>query len=167
MTATLFDLGSNTRETVQCSYLIGCDGFSSTVRELLGIEIRGERHFDWSMTVYLRIPNLSRYHDKEEAFRYVFVGPEGTWSFLTAVDGRDLWRLQLVGLDAGKLQETNIPAFFRRCMGRDVPHTIEDKTLWVRKRTVADRFMDGRVFIAGDAAHAHPPNGGLGMNTGI
>jgi hypothetical protein len=37
----------------------------------------------------------------------------------------------------------------------------------VRKRTVADRFTDGRVFIAGDAAHAHPPNGGLGMNTGI
>ena len=37
----------------------------------------------------------------------------------------------------------------------------------MRKRTVAERFMDGRVFIAGDAAHAHPPNGGLGMNTGI
>ena len=33
--------------------------------------------------------------------------------------------------------------------------------------TVADRFLDGRVFLAGDAAHAHPPNGGLGMNTGI
>jgi hypothetical protein len=75
--------------------------------------------------------------------------------------------LQLVGLDEAKLQETDIAALVRRCMGRDVPHTIEDKTLWVRKRTVADRFMDGRVFIAGDAAHAHPPNGGLGMNTGI
>jgi hypothetical protein len=75
--------------------------------------------------------------------------------------------LQLVGLDAGKLEETDVSALFRRGMGRDVPHTVEDKTLWVRKRTVADRFMDGRVFIAGDAAHAHPPNGGLGMNTGI
>jgi FAD binding domain-containing protein/aromatic ring hydroxylase-like protein len=52
-------------------------------------------------------------------------------------------------------------------MGREVPYTVEDKTLWVRKRTVADRFSEGRVFIAGDAAHAHPPNGGLGMNTGI
>jgi hypothetical protein len=78
-----------------------------------------------------------------------------------------LWRLQLVGLDPDKLEATDVSALFRRAMGRDVPHTIEDKTLWVRKRTVADRFMDGRVFIAGDAAHAHPPNGGLGMNTGI
>jgi hypothetical protein len=55
----------------------------------------------------------------------------------------------------------------RRCMGGDIAYTIEGKNLWVRKRTVADRFMDGRVFLAGDAAHAHPPNGGLGMNTGI
>ena len=61
----------------------------------------------------------------------------------------------------------DIPALMRRCMGGDVAYTIEDKNLWVRKRTVADRFMDGRVFLAGDAAHAHPPNGGLGMNTGI
>jgi len=167
VTATLLDRRSNRRETIRCAYLVGCDGFASTVREQLGIEVRGERHIDWSMTIYIRAADLARYHDKQQAFRYVFVGPEGTWSFLTAVDGKDLWRLQLVGLDAAKLEETDVSALFRRGMGRDVPHTIEDKTLWVRKRTVADRFMDGRVFIAGDAAHAHPPNGGLGMNTGI
>ncbi|HLI22846.1 MAG TPA: FAD-dependent monooxygenase, partial [Stellaceae bacterium] len=167
VTAMLLDSKSGARETVRCSYLVGCDGFASTVRALLGIEVRGEKHIDWSMTIYIRVKDLARYHDKEQAFRYVFVGPEGTWSFLTAVDGKDLWRLQLVGLNAAKLEETDVSALFRRGMGRDVPHTIEDKTLWVRKRTVADRFSDGRVFIAGDAAHAHPPNGGLGMNTGI
>jgi hypothetical protein len=118
------------------------------------------------MTVYLRIPGLARHHDKAEAFRYVFVGPEGTWSFLTAVDGRDLYRLQLVGLDEAQLDALDIAPLVHRAMG-EVPFTVEDKSLWVRKRTVADRFMDGRVFLAGDAAHAHPPNGGLGMNTGI
>jgi FAD binding domain/Aromatic-ring hydroxylase, C-terminal len=54
-----------------------------------------------------------------------------------------------------------------RCIGCDVPYEIDDVALWVRKCTVADRFLDGRVFLAGDSAHAHPPNGGLGMNTGI
>jgi hypothetical protein len=55
----------------------------------------------------------------------------------------------------------------RRCFGRGVYYTIEDKIVWTRKMTIADRFMDGRVFLAGDACHAHPPNGGLGMNTGL
>jgi 2-polyprenyl-6-methoxyphenol hydroxylase-like FAD-dependent oxidoreductase len=167
VTAILRDRQSGRIETVRAGYLVGCDGFASTVRERLGIPIRGEPHIDWSMTIYLRIPDLCAYHDKEKAFRYVFVGPEGTWSFLTLVDGRDLWRLQLVDLDESTLQSADIPALVRRCMGRDVPYTIEDKSLWVRKRTVADRFSEGRVLIAGDAAHAHPPNGGLGMNTGI
>ena len=167
VTATLRDGQSGRLETVRARYLVGCDGFASTVRELLGIEIRGEQHIDWSMTIYLRIPDLHAQHEKGKAFRYVFVGPEGTWSFLSIVDGKDLWRLQLVDLDEGRLQNADILALMRRCMGRDIAYTIEDKNLWVRKRTVADRFMDGRVFLAGDAAHAHPPNGGLGMNTGI
>lgn len=167
VTVTLRDRQSGGAETVRARYLVGCDGFASTVRKLLGIEIRGEPHIDCSMTIYLRISDLHLLHDKGKAFRYVFVGPEGTWSFLSIVDGKDLWRLQLIDVDEGRLQNADIPALMRRCMGRDVAYAIEHKDFWVRKRTVADRFMDGNVFLAGDAAHAHPPNGGLGMNTGI
>jgi 2-polyprenyl-6-methoxyphenol hydroxylase-like FAD-dependent oxidoreductase len=82
VTATLRDQRSDDIEIVRADYLVGCDGFSSTVRELLGIEIRGERHIDWSMNVYLRIPNFAAQHEKDKAVRYVFVGPEGTWSFI-------------------------------------------------------------------------------------
>jgi len=167
VTATLADERTGEREQIRALYLVGCDGFQSTVRSTLGIVVRGNPHIDWSMTIYVRIPQFAALHDKAQAFRYVFVGPEGTWSFLTAVDGRDLFRLQLVGLDEARLSATDIPALMRRAMGREVPYSIEEKSLWVRKRTVADRFADGRVFLAGDAAHAHPPNGGLGMNTGI
>ncbi|MET0631945.1 MAG: FAD-dependent monooxygenase [Xanthobacteraceae bacterium] len=167
VTATLRDQRSGATETLRAGYLVGCDGFASTVRERLGIAIRGEPHLDWSMTVYLRIPDLFAFCDKEKAFRYVFVGPEGTWSFLSIVDGKDLWRLQFVDVDPRRLQSMDIPALVRRCMGRDIPYRIEDKSLWERKRTVAERFSEGRVLLAGDAAHAHPPNGGLGMNTGI
>lgn len=167
VTATLRDRQSGRAETVRAQYLVGCDGVSSTVRGLLGIDIRGALHIDWAMTVYLRIPNLAAQHDKGKAFRYIFVGPEGTWSFLSIVDGKDLWRLQLVDLDEERLHKADIPALMRRAMGGDAAYTVEHKDLWARKSTVADRFMDGRVFLAGDAAHAHPPNGGLGMNTGI
>jgi 2-polyprenyl-6-methoxyphenol hydroxylase-like FAD-dependent oxidoreductase len=167
VTVTLRDLQTGGTEVVRTKYLVGCDGFASTVRDLLGIEIRGEPHIDWSMTIYLRIPDLDARHDKGKAFRYVFVGPEGTWSFLSIVDGKDLWRLQLVDLDEHRLQNADVTALVERFMGGAVDCTFEGKNLWERKRTVADRFMDGRVFLAGDAAHAHPPNGGLGMNTGI
>jgi 2-polyprenyl-6-methoxyphenol hydroxylase-like FAD-dependent oxidoreductase len=165
VTATLRDLQTGRAETVRAGYLVGCDGFDSTVRRLLGIDIRGEPHIDWSMTIYLRIPELPSRHGL--TYRYVFVGPEGTWSFLTLVDGKHLWRLQIVDIDEGRLNQVDVPTLVRRCFGRDAPFRVEHKDLWARKRTVADRFMDGRVFIAGDAAHAHPPNGGLGMNTGL
>jgi len=167
VTACLVDEDTGRREEVRASYLIGCDGFQSTVRELLGIVIRGERHIDWTMNTYLRIADLSAHHDKGKAFRYVFVGPQGSWSFISAINGKDLWRLQHVGANREALEATDVDALVRSCMGGDVPYTVEDKVLWVRKRTVADRFSDGRVFLAGDSAHAHPPNGGLGMNTGI
>jgi 2-polyprenyl-6-methoxyphenol hydroxylase-like FAD-dependent oxidoreductase len=167
VTVDLVDRVTGRSQQVRAKYLIGCDGSDSLVRSLLGIQIRGQRHLDWSLNVYLKIPNFKYLHRTTSAFRYVFVGAEGTWSFLTMVDGKDLYRLQLIGVDKAALETADIPAYVRRCFGRDVPYTVEEKVLWIRKMTIADRFMDGRVFLAGDAAHAHPPNGGLGMNTGI
>ena len=167
VTAIVLETKTGRREQVRCRYLVGADGYSSTVRELLGIEMRGERQLDLSMSVYLRIKELRRHHDKADAYRYVFVGPEGTWLVLTTIDGRDLWRLQVIGVPDRDLEKVDIPAMMRRAVGRDIDYVLDDTSFWVRKMMVADRFMDGRVFLAGDSAHAHPPNGGLGMNTGI
>ena len=152
---------------IRADYLVGCDGYVSTTREALGIEMRGEAHLDLSMSVYIRIKDFASYHDKAEAYRYVFLGPQGARAVMTTIDGRDLYRLQLIGIPDRDLEKVDIAAVMRRCMGRDIPYTIEDTSFWVRKMVVADRFMDGRVFLAGDSCHAHPPNGGLGMNTGI
>lgn len=86
---------------------------------------------------------------------------------LTTIDGHDLYRLQLLGVDVVNQTESHLKAIVGRCIGAEVSCTIEGVSAWERKMTVADRFADGRVFLAGDSAHAHPPNGGLGMNTGV
>lgn len=159
--------GPDGLETITADYLVGCDGYSSTVRDLLGIEVRGNKHLDRSMSIYVRSAELGTVHGLGQAYRFVFVGPEGAWAVLTTIDGRDLWRIQLIGRADLDVRTLDVDAVMRRMAGRPIRYTVEDTSVWVRKMTVADRFSDGRVFLAGDAAHAHPPNGGLGMNTGI
>lgn len=165
--ATVRDRNSGRRYSIRASYLVGCDGSDSTTRELLGIQLRGRKQIDLTINVYLRIPDFLSLHHTKQALRYVFVGPEGTWSFLTMIDGKDLYRLQILGLDKDTVGNVNVDAMVRRCFGRPVHYQLEETIVWARKMTIADRFMDGRVFLAGDSCHAHPPNGGLGMNTGL
>lgn len=154
-------------EIIRSSYLVGCDGYSSSVRETLGIELDGNKHLDFSMSVYLRIPDLLESHSIGDAYRYIFVDETGVWSVLTTIDGHNLYRLQLIGANEVDVLKLDIDVAIKRCIGSFVPYEITDISRWVRKSTCAQKFSSGRVFIAGDSAHAHPPNGGLGMNTGI
>jgi 2-polyprenyl-6-methoxyphenol hydroxylase-like FAD-dependent oxidoreductase len=164
--ASLQDIKTGKNFEIVADYLIGCDGYSSSVRRLLGITMRGEPHLDLSMSVYLKITDCDKLHNKAQAIRYVFIGEEGVWSVLTSINGHDLYRLQLIGVSRD-ISHDQVAAAMRRCLGRDFDFEIVDISAWVRKMVVADNFLDGRVFLAGDSAHAHPPNGGLGMNTGI
>jgi hypothetical protein len=63
--------------------------------------------------------------------------------------------------------EADIRAALRRAMGKDFDYEILSVMRWVRRELVADRYGEGRVFIAGDSAHLMSPTGALGMNTGI
>jgi 2-polyprenyl-6-methoxyphenol hydroxylase-like FAD-dependent oxidoreductase len=166
VTATVRDAYGRTH-MVRARYLVGADGYSSTVRRLLGIQVRGTKHLDVSMSIYLTIPKLAEHHKIGDAYRFLFVGKRGVWCVLTTMDGRDFYRLQLIGVNEDEVQSLNIDDVVRRCIGEGIEYQLGEVSSWIRKATVADRFADGNVFIAGDAAHAHPPNGGLGMNTGI
>jgi hypothetical protein len=115
----------------------------------------------------LRTPDLSAIHSKGNAGRYVLVGPEGPWASLTPADGREQWRLMIYGEKVAEPQAVDAAAEVRRAAGRDFDFEILSCEQWVRRRMVADRYRHGRILLAGDAVHVMPPNGGLGMNTGI
>jgi 2-polyprenyl-6-methoxyphenol hydroxylase-like FAD-dependent oxidoreductase len=169
VTATVEDAGNKRTVTIRARYLVGCDGGRSRVRETLDIPMTGRGLLTYTTNVIFRCADFDRLHDKQPGYRYIFLGPEGTWGTLVAINGRDEWRMSIIG-DA-KEQRTytddEIKAFAYRAMGKPFELEILSVLPWTRYELVADRYRVGRCFIAGDAAHLTSPTGGLGMNTGI
>jgi hypothetical protein len=117
----------------------------------------------------IEVEHLEDYHPLGRAERYMFIGTEGTWANLTAVDGRALWRLTLVGSEERLAPERlDFDAIMRRAMGNDRGDWKVRRVMpWRRSQFTADRFTAGRILLVGDAAHTTSPTGGHGLNTGI
>ena len=168
VTAEVENVDSGERTTIRARYLVGCDGGASTVREGLGIAMSGKGVLTYTTNVIFRCADLVKMHDKGKAYRHIFVGPEGTWATIVAINGRDNWRLSIIGSSEKKTHtEAEIRAVIRRAAGFDFDYEILSVLPWVRRALVANDFGKGRVFIAGDAAHLTSPTGGFGMNMGI
>jgi len=155
-----------TRERIAAQYLIGCDGFGGSTRKLVGIGTHGTPFIDHSLNIEFRVDNMAQYHDKGTAGRYICMDAEGTWGTCMVVDGKGLWRILMYG-DTESLTPSEVDRVIRRLAGRDFPFEVVSCVPWSRRALIADHFRQGRVLLAGDAAHVHPPNGGFGMNTGI
>ena len=166
--AEVRDTTSGKTETIEADYLVGTDGGASTVREKLGIGMSGTPALTYTTNVIFRCKNFSALHDKGLGYRFIFIGPEGVWLTIVAVDGADRFRMSIVGTPQKiNHSEDDIRAALKRAMGRDFDYEIQSVMRWVRRELVADRYGTDRVFIAGDAAHLMSPTGGFGMNTGI
>jgi 2-polyprenyl-6-methoxyphenol hydroxylase-like FAD-dependent oxidoreductase len=168
VTAVVENAESGAREEILARTIVGCDGARSLVRETLGIAMLGNPVLTYTTNVIFRCPHLLSLHDKGKAYRHIFVGPEGTWSTIVAINGRDEWRFSIIGgSEQREYTKPEIEAAIRRAVGRDFDFEILSVLPWVRRELVAERYRGGRGFIAGDAAHVMSPTGGFGMNTGI
>jgi 2-polyprenyl-6-methoxyphenol hydroxylase-like FAD-dependent oxidoreductase len=169
VSALVEDVRSAKRTTIEASYLVGCDGAGSLVRQQLGIKLLGDAVLSYSTGIYFTAPDLLKHHKMGAATRYWMVGEEGTWGNLTVVDAKDIWRLTITGsMERVEAKDFDADYWVRRCLGRsDINYSITAVLPWRRSRLVAERYREGRVFLAGDACHINAPNGGYGMNTGI
>ena len=166
--ALLKRAGSGGTEEVWADYLVGTDGGGSLVRRMAEIGMSGQPVLTYATNIIFRCTDLPSLHDKGMAYRFIFIGPEGTWLTIVAIDGADRWRMSVVGTpEKQTFSEAEIHALIRRAMGKDFEYEIQAIVPWVRRELVADSFGTRRVFIAGDAAHLMSPTGGFGMNTGI
>ena len=187
VTAVIRDLDSGSQSTVRAKYVIAADGNRSPVRERLGIGMRGHGLLSHSITIYFRAladlgPLLA---DRNQGVHYVTnplmrgffrLDRSGNAGFLVVNLVGDTSRPEVIAAFpsapwanvAEGITEQRALELLRAAIGvPDIPVVIENIATWRAEANCADRFTDGRVFLAGDAAHVVPPNGGYGGNTGV
>ena len=162
--------------TVRALYLIAADGARSPIRERLGIPVLGHGSFSDSITIYFEADVRRLMGDRNLSVVYVF-GPrlQGFFRFSIDLQAGFLVVNSTVdeeGARSVRIGEDMSPAtcirYVREALGDpDIAVEIEDVQRWSASAEYAERLRDGRVFIAGDAAHVMPPTGGFGGNSGI
>lgn len=162
VTVTLREISSGRTNTVRCGYLAGCDGGASRVRASIGIALDGQAKVAQRYMIHFR--STSRDLLQRWGIAWHYQSHNGT---IIAQDDVDTWTLQ-TRLDAPETPEGLDPV--RRLtefIGRPIAAEILVANPWTPHLLIAQRYIEGRVLLAGDAAHQYIPTGGYGMNTGI
>jgi 2-polyprenyl-6-methoxyphenol hydroxylase-like FAD-dependent oxidoreductase len=168
VTAEIVNLESGKLERIEADYLVGCDGANSTVRQSLGIGLNGET-LGHSLHLFFRAPDLLQKCGKNPGTFFLAIDRDGLWANIRIIDPANaLWRLMVLDTDGKQTPETvDRNALIRRALGRSIDVEWLGVSIWTRRSMVAERYSQGRVFLAGDAVHQFSPTGGQGMNTGI
>lgn len=172
VTAHVEDVETGVVRTVRASYLVGADGAGSSVRRALGVSRSGRGTVFNALSIYFRAPELEEIlADRPFILCYATAG--GTMTGLSRLHGRDPWLAAPVyhpekGESPADFTDERCVEIVRTASGKPDMHVeIMAKVPWEGSQLVAEHFRVGRVFLAGDAAHVHPPAGGFGANTGI
>jgi 2-polyprenyl-6-methoxyphenol hydroxylase-like FAD-dependent oxidoreductase len=158
------------QRTLRAEYVVGCDGSRSIVREQIGITQTLSDHDRFMVLLVFRSKELHQLLERFPGKSYYNVlDPDlkGYWKFFGRVDLGTTWFFHApVPLGLTK-DNFDFQQYLHTAVGAEFDVEFEHVGFWELRVATADTYRKGRVFIAGDAAHSHPPYGGYGINTGL
>jgi 2-polyprenyl-6-methoxyphenol hydroxylase-like FAD-dependent oxidoreductase len=170
VSVSIRDRANNDVRVLRAAYVVGCDGARSRVREQAGISHTRTDHDRLMVLLVFRSVELhkllERYPDK--AF-YNVLHPElkGYWKFFGRVDLGSTWFFHAPVPPGTTADNFDFKAYLQESVGASIDIELQHIGFWDLRFMLADSYRKGRVFIAGDAAHSHPPYGGYGVNSGL
>ncbi|MGA2306965.1 MAG: FAD-dependent monooxygenase [Acidimicrobiales bacterium] len=173
--ATVTDLADKRSYEIEARYVLGCDG-GRTVGKLVGIELEGLLEVGRTATVHLAADLSEWAKEADVLLRWVFC-PANAKLVVLAPMGPTRWggeseewvaHVTYDLEDQRPFDDAAVLEDVREALGiGDHPLDVKLITRWTISGVLADRFRSGRVFVVGDAAHRHPPTGGLGLTSAI
>ena len=157
-------------EAITGTYLVGCDGSRSLIRELCGIEQQKWGRDKRMALVLFRSPRLDRILDEFANYSYFNVLTrelEGYWKFFGRVDTDSRFFFHAPVPDDAAHESVDFGALLDETIGAEIEAQVSYVGFWDLRFAAATDFRAGRAFVAGDAAHSHPPYGGYGINIGL
>jgi 4-hydroxyisophthalate hydroxylase len=167
---TVAEDGGTRREILQADYVVGCDGGHSLVRRQIGIERSGA---DFNQIMVLALFRSRELHEKLKRFpprstyRVLHPALKGYWQFFGRVDVGERWFFHSPVPPSTTRDNYDFHGLLQKCAGFPFACDFDYVGFWDLRIAVAESYQAGRVFIAGDAAHSHPPYGGYGLNNGL
>ncbi|HLV58734.1 MAG TPA: FAD-dependent monooxygenase [Natronosporangium sp.] len=175
--AVIRDLDRGKESEVRAKYLVAADGNRSRVRHALGIEKHGYGVLSRSVTIYFEADCAPYLQGRNSGVFYVMNPRLRGFFRLNRVGQKGFLAINTIGEDVTRDEAVNVSAVMNEELARELlrsaigvpelPMRVRQIIPWEAEASVATRFQQGRVFIAGDAAHIVPPNGGFGGNTGV
>ena len=170
VSVTVSERKGQQRRTLRAAFAVGCDGSRSKVREQAGITQTLTDHDRLMVLLVFRsheLHTLLACYPGKSFYNVLQPGLGGYWKFFGRVDLGNTWFFHAPVPAGTSADNFDFKSYLHQAVGAEFEIEMEHIGFWDLRFAIADTYRAGRLFVAGDAAHSHPPYGGYGVNSGL